>query len=55
MEIGLTENQRIVISMYYLEGKKIPQIAKELGKGKSAVSRTMKRAIENLKKINKAV
>lgn len=46
----LSPCQRQVILLYFFDGENIPAIAKQLGVNKSTVSRTLKRARENLKK-----
>lgn len=46
----LTERQRELIIMYYLEGKTMPEIADELKINKSTVSRTINRAVNRIKK-----
>lgn len=46
----LTPPQREILLAYYIHGKNIPQIAKERGIHKSSVSRTLKRAEENLRR-----
>lgn len=47
----LTERQRRVYVMYYLDGISIPQIAVQLSVNKSTVSRTLKRATERLYRV----
>ena len=46
----LSDLQRDVLLAYYFEKKKQVQIAQERKVNKSTISRTMKRAIENLRK-----
>jgi DNA-binding NarL/FixJ family response regulator len=46
----LTERQRELITMYYLEGMSMSEIARVLGLSPSTVSRTMKRGRERLRK-----
>lgn len=45
----LTPRQRQIVLMYFFEGKNIPAIAGELGVNKSTVSRTLRRALHNLR------
>lgn len=45
----LTARQKEVCLLYFYQGMKIPQIAEFLGVNKSTVSRTLNRAIKNLK------
>lgn len=45
----LTPRQRQIVLLYFFEGKNMPQIARELGVNKSTVSRTMQRALHNLR------
>ena len=45
----LTTRQQEILTMYYFEKKKIPEIAQLLGVNKSTVSRTLNRAIENIR------
>lgn len=47
-ERELTPRQRQVLSLYYDQGKNIPQIAGELGVNRSTVSRTLRRARDRL-------
>jgi RNA polymerase sigma factor (sigma-70 family) len=46
----LTIRQREMISMYYLQGIPMPEIARELGVNVSTVSRTIKRGRRRLKR-----
>lgn len=48
---GLTERQRVCVTMYYLEGKRMKNIAGELGLSKSTVSRHIKAATFKLRRI----
>jgi RNA polymerase sigma factor (sigma-70 family) len=50
IEIVLTEKQRRVLEMYYVDKKNIPEIANILEVHKSTVQRTLKVAVEKLKK-----
>ncbi len=45
----LTVRQREILIMYYFEKKKIPEIAIELAVNKSTVSRTLNRAVKNIR------
>lgn len=49
----LTEKQKIITLMYHQEGKKVTEIAENLGLNKSTVSRHLKYAEKKLKKIKK--
>ena len=44
----LTHRQTQVMLLYYFEGKKITEIAQELGLNKSTVSRTLRRSLNRL-------
>lgn len=46
----LTERQRELVEMYYLEGMSMTEIAHRLGLSPSSVSRTLKRGRERLRK-----
>lgn len=46
----LTENQREILIAYYFQQRKIPEIAAERGVNRSTISRTLRRAEDNLKK-----
>ena len=46
----LTANQRQILLAYYIQNRTIPQIAEELGRNKSTVSRTLHRAEEKLRR-----
>ncbi|MGM0338578.1 sigma-70 family RNA polymerase sigma factor [Enterococcus sp. AZ007] len=46
---SLTERQKLIIFRRYVEGKKDPSIAKELGISSQAVSKQRRKAIEKLK------
>lgn len=46
----LSELQRYTVLAYYFEKKNLEQIAQERNVNKSTVSRTLKRAEENIKK-----
>ena len=50
IEEVLTPLQRQTLLSYYIHGRTIPQIAEERGICKSSVSRTLKRAEENLRR-----
>ena len=45
----LTELQRQTLTAYYFQEQTIPQIASQRGVNKSTVSRTLRRAEENLR------
>ena len=45
----LTTRQQEILTMYYFEKMKMPEIAQLLGVNKSSVSRTLNRAIENIR------
>lgn len=47
---SLTDRQKLIIFRRYVEGKKDPSIAKELGISSQAVSKQRRKAIEKLKK-----
>lgn len=47
---GITTRQREILVMYYYDNKTMPEIAKELGIAKQNVSKSIKRAIANIKK-----
>ncbi|MGN1080470.1 MAG: sigma-70 family RNA polymerase sigma factor [Acutalibacteraceae bacterium] len=53
MEEELTPLQRETLTEYYFKGKTMAQIAREQGINKATVSRTVKRARENIKKVLK--
>lgn len=44
----LTPAQRQVLLAYYIQGLKIPQIARQMGRHKSSVSRMLRRAEKRL-------
>ena len=46
----LTDRQREILILYYYKRHKIPEIAETLGVNKSTVSRTLTRAVDNLKR-----
>ena len=46
----LTANQRQILLAYYIQNQTIPQIAEELGRNKSTVSRTLHRAEDKLRR-----
>ena len=46
----LTERQREILVLYYYQKRKIPEIAEMLCINKSTVSRTLTRAVNNLKR-----
>lgn len=50
LSVELTSRQKICVTSYFLENKKMWQIAQELNITTSAVSRHIKRAINTLKK-----
>ena len=50
IEKVLTPLQRETLLSYYIHGGSIPKIAEERGVCKSSVSRTLKRAEENLRR-----
>lgn len=50
MSEELTERQRELIELYYLEGRSMSEIAKMLGVCPSTVSRTVKRGRERIRK-----
>lgn len=45
----LTDKQRNILYLHYVEGKNVLEISKDLGLDPSTVSRTKTRAIDNLK------
>lgn len=51
VERELTERQRQVYLLYYLDGVSIPQIAARMGVNKSTISRMLKRANERLARV----
>lgn len=50
MRDELTERQREMLSMYYIDGLNMPQIASELGVNTSTVSRTIGRGLRRLRR-----
>ena len=46
----LTPRQRELVALYYVEGRSMPAIARELGINVSTVSRTLKRGRDRLKR-----
>lgn len=50
LENYLTDKQRKIITMYYIEGKNMIEISQVLGVNKSYVSRCIKTSIEKMKK-----
>ena len=48
VEEELTPRQRQILRMHFSEGKRVTQIARELGVNKSTVSRTIARSTEKL-------
>ena len=44
----LTERQMLMVTLYYIEGFTMPQIAERLGINKSTVCRTLKRGRDRL-------
>lgn len=53
LEEELTELQRRTLTAYYFQRKTIPQIARERGVSNSTVSRTLRRAEEQVKRFLK--
>ncbi len=51
MEVALTDRQREVVRLYYLDEKKAIEIAGELGISKQAVHRLLRDSIIKLKRI----
>ena len=51
MEAALTDRQRECLCKYYYENKNMETIAQEIGISSSTVSRHIKYAVKNLKKI----
>ena len=51
MEYMLTDKQKKCITMYYFEHRNMNEIAKAMGVNKSTVSRHIKAASDNLKKL----
>lgn len=51
MDQELTERQRQIVELYYLEGKKMPEIADILGTSKQNIEKCLKAAIKKIKKI----
>ena len=51
IEEDLTPRQRQMIKLYYFEKKNIPQIARELGINKGAVSRTIGRGRNRIRRL----
>ena len=51
MKYALTEKQRQCLTMYYFDKQTIPEIAANMGLNKSTVSRHIKAASKNLKKL----
>ena len=49
MEEVLTHRQRQIVTMYFFQNMCVTRIARELGIGKSSVSRTLKRATDRLR------
>lgn len=47
---ALTSRQKTMIDLHFYEGHTVTEIAQMLGLNKSTVSRTLKRAVGNLKK-----
>ncbi len=50
IKLALTDRQKQIIEMYYIENKKMPEIAQSLGINKSTVLRTLRTAEQKLKK-----
>ena len=50
IRLRLTPRQQEMLTLYYFERKKIPEIARELNVNKSTVSRTLNRAVENIRR-----
>lgn len=53
MQFSLTDRQREVVRLYYLEDKKVVEVAQELGVSRQAVYRILKDSRTKLKKIKK--
>lgn len=51
IEQELNPRQKTILTMYYLDGKTMDDIAVELGVNKSTVSRSVKRSVAQLQKI----
>lgn len=51
MRYGLTDRQRDCMTMYYLEGMKMKDIAKAMGLSSSTVSRHITAATKKLRKV----
>ena len=49
-ETDLTPRQRQILTLYYEQGMNMAQIARKIGRDRSTVSRTMKRAREKLRR-----
>ena len=49
-ETELTPRQRQILTLYYEQGMNMAQIARKIGRDRSTVSRTMKRAREKLRR-----
>lgn len=47
----LTDRQKCCVSLYYFEGRKIPEIARMLGLNKSTVSRHLKKGRAAMKRV----
>lgn len=47
---GVTNRQKEILLMYYYDNKTMPEIADELGIAKQNVSKSIKRALANIKK-----
>ena len=50
MERELTEKQRRAVEDYYLQGLKIPEMARRYGVNRSTVSRTLRRGMARLQR-----
>ena len=53
INISLTNRQKQVFEMYYIDGKKMPEIADILGVNKSSVYRALKGSIKKIEKNKK--
>lgn len=50
MDAELTEKQRRAVVGYYLDGKNIPELARQYGVNKSTISRTLRRAEDRMRR-----
>lgn len=51
MEVSLTDRQRQVVQMHYIDGQRVVEIAAELGISRQAVHKLLKLSRRKLKKI----